>query len=101
MTIVAVVAMLAGAAFCLLAALGILRFPDVFTRAHAASKAGVLGVGLILAGVAFASQDLSVAVAVVVGIGFIVMTGPVTAHLLTRAALKSGVAPVPATNIEK
>jgi multicomponent Na+:H+ antiporter subunit G len=101
MTFVAAVAILIGAAFCLLAALGMLRFPDVFTRAHAASKAGVLGVGLILAGVAFASEDLSVAAAVIVGIIFVVVTGPVAAHLLARAALKSGTPPAPSTNIEK
>ena len=69
MTVAAVLAMLLGAAFCLLAAVGLLRFPDIFTRAHAGSMAGLAGVGLILAGVAFASGDPNVAAAVIV-LGF-------------------------------
>ena len=101
MTIVALAAMILGAAFCLLAAIGMLRFPDIFTRAHAASMAGLTGVGLILAGAGIASGDLSVAAAVIVGIVFIALTAPVATHLLTRAALKSGVEPAAPTNIEK
>jgi len=101
MTVVAVLAMLFGCAFCLLAALGLLRFPDIFTRAHAASMAGLAGVGLILAGVALASSDPDVAAAVIVGIGFMALTGPVATHLLVRAALKTGTPAAPSTNIEK
>ena len=101
MIIVAAVAILLGAVFCLLAAIGMLRFPDIYTRAHAASKAGVLGVGLILVGVAFASQDIARALGALVGIAFLGLTGPVAAHLLTRAALKTGTDPIPPTSIEK
>jgi len=56
---------------------------------------------LILAGAGIASGDLSVAAAVIVGIVFIALTAPVATHLLTRAALKSGVEPAAPTNIEK
>ena len=42
----------AGCLFCLVAAVGIVRLPDTLIRMHAATKAGTLGTGLILAGVA-------------------------------------------------
>ena len=48
--IVTAIFWLAGAAFALLAAIGVLRMPDVFTRMQAATKASTLGVGCLLAG---------------------------------------------------
>jgi len=86
--------MVVGAAFTLLATIGLLRLPDLFTRIHAASKAGVLGAGLLLAAVAIVSVDLAVAVRAVSGIVFLVLTTPVSAHLLARAAFRSGQRPV-------
>jgi len=91
--------LLVGAAFSAIAALGILRFPDVYTRLHAASKAGPLGAGLILVAVGIESGDWSVAVRCVLGLVFLIVTSPVSAHLLARAALKSGVSPDPRTSI--
>ena len=70
-----------------------LRFPDFYTRTHAATKAGVLGTGLILVGVALASADLFVGIRILVGLVFLIMTGPIAAHLLARAALKTGTKP--------
>jgi multicomponent Na+:H+ antiporter subunit G len=49
-----------GAVFTLVAALGILRFPDLYSRSHAASKAGTLGSGLLLAALALHSGELGV-----------------------------------------
>lgn len=91
--------LLVGAAFSAIAALGLLRFPDVYTRLHAASKAGTLGAGLILIAVGIESGDWSVAVRCVLGLVFLIVTTPVAAHLLARAALKSGVSPDPRTSI--
>lgn len=90
MTSVAGTLLLIGAAFCALASLGILRFPDVYMRLHAASKAGPLGAGLILLAVALASSDWAIAVRGVLGCVFLVLTAPVSAHLLARAALRMG-----------
>ena len=81
---------LAGSAFSLLAALGVLRLPDVYTRLHAASKAGVVGAGLIFAAVAVAAADLPIAVRAIFGIFFLLLTTPVSAHLLARAAYLKG-----------
>lgn len=99
MTYVAAVLLLIGSAFCALAALGILRFPDVYTRLHAASKAGPLGAGLILLAVAFASNDWSVALRAMIGLVFLMLTAPVSAHLLARSALRTGVQPSELTSI--
>lgn len=97
---VAAIVMLFGALFCLLAAVGVLRLPDLYMRLHAASKAGLVGAGLILAAVALISFDGAVALRAVLGIVFLLLSTPVSAHLLARAALKSGQKPDTATNID-
>jgi multicomponent Na+:H+ antiporter subunit G len=79
-----------GSAFSLLAALGLLRFPDVYTRLHAATKAGTVGAGFVLLAVVFASFDLSISLRALGGIAFIILTSPIAAHLLARAAYLSG-----------
>jgi len=99
MTIAGGVLVVVGALFCFLAALGVLRFPDVFTRMHAATKAGVIGAGLILLGAAVASVDTAIILRALVGLIFLVLTGPVSAHLLARAALISGIVPAVTANI--
>lgn len=88
---------LAGAVFGGLAALGLLRLPDLYTRLHAASKAGVVGAGLIFAAVAVASGELPVVVRAVFGILFLLLTTPVSAHLLARAAYLAGFHPIDIT----
>jgi multicomponent Na+:H+ antiporter subunit G len=87
MTVVGAVLLLAGAVFCALAALGVLRFPDLYTRLHAASKAGALGAGLILIGAGIASGDPLTLLRCAFGLVFLILTSPVSAHLLARAAL--------------
>ena len=84
------VILLSGAAFSLLAAIGVLRLPDLLTRLHAASKAGVVGGGLVLLAVGIVSMDAAIWVRAVVGILFLVLTTPVSAHLLARSSYLSG-----------
>lgn len=88
-----------GGAFALLAAVGLLRLPDLYTRIHAASKAGVVGAGLILLAVALVSFDGAVALRALLGIAFLVLTTPISAHLLARAAQLAGIRPASITNI--
>jgi len=76
--------LLLGAAFALLAAIGVLRLPDLYTRMHAASKAGAVGGGMILLAVALISFDGAVALRAILGTGFLLLTTPVSAHLLAR-----------------
>jgi multicomponent Na+:H+ antiporter subunit G len=96
---VATALLVVGSVFSFLAALGILRLPDLYTRMHAASKAGAVGAGLMLLGVALASFDGAVFLRAFLGILFLLLTTPVSAHLLARAAYRAGVAPAESTNI--
>jgi len=79
-----------GAIFTLLAAVGVVRLPDLYTRMHAASKAGAVGGGLILLAVALVSMDAAVALRAVIGVIFVLLTTPVSAHLLARASYIAG-----------
>ncbi len=85
--------LLLGALFCFIAAVGLLRLPDLYTRMHAASKAGALGSGLMLVAVALYALDLSVATRAVAGFVFLLLTTPVSAHLLARSAYFRGYEP--------
>jgi multicomponent Na+:H+ antiporter subunit G len=78
--------MLAGSFFFLISALGVVKFPDVFTRMHAASKSSSLGIALVLAGVCFHFQDWIVFLKGSLIVFFIFLTAPVAAHILGRAA---------------
>ena len=106
---------LAGALFSLIAAIGVLRLPDLYTRLHAASKAGAIGAGLrwrhlgadgaigaglILLAVAVVSFDGAVVLRALLGIVFLLLSTPVAAHLLARAAYRCGEAPTATTTVD-
>ena len=74
-----------GAALMLLAGVGILRMPDLFTRMHVATKSATLGVGCILVAVAIFFGDIGVFTRALLVIIFFFLTAPVGAHLLGRA----------------
>lgn len=78
--------MLIGATFLLLAAIGVVRMPDLFTRMQAASKASTLGIGCVLLALAFHFPGISVNLRVLGTIAFFFLTAPITAHLISRAA---------------
>jgi multicomponent Na+:H+ antiporter subunit G len=81
---------IAGAALALLAGVGVVRMPDVFTRMQASTKASTLGLGCILAGLVVEHPDVSFAVRAA-GIGaFVMLTSAVAAHVIARAAALSG-----------
>lgn len=96
----AAILVVSGAIFALLSALGIVRFPDLYTRMHAASKAGVVGAGLIMLAIAVVSRDGSVILRVLMGIGFLLLTTPVSAHLLAKVAYFSGYRPSDTTVLD-
>lgn len=91
---------LAGALFSLIAAIGVLRLPDLYTRLHAASKAGAVGAGLVFLALAVTSFDGAVVLRALLGIVFLLLSTPVSAHLLARAAYRCGEAPTPATTVD-
>jgi len=82
--------MLLGAFFALTAAIGVLRLPELYTRMHAASKAGVVGSGLLLLALALFQHDLSTVTRAVAAIVFLLLTAPISAHLLAKAAYGTG-----------
>lgn len=83
--------MLLGSAFAFIAALGILRMPDVYIRMHAATKAGTLGAGFMLLALVVFFGDLGVVVEALAVFTFLLLTAPVAAHAIGRAAYLSGV----------
>lgn len=90
-----------GGAFALVACIGLVRFPDLYTRIHAASKAGTLGSGLILLALALESAQFDVATRALAGVVFLLLTAPVSAHLLARAAYLVGVKPWSETRLDE
>ncbi|MGR3496358.1 monovalent cation/H(+) antiporter subunit G [Citreimonas sp.] len=84
---------LTGAALMLVAGIGILRQPDVFIRMHASTKVGTLSSGLIMLGVAIHFEEPAVIFKVVLIVLFLLLTAPIGAHMIGRAALRIGVEP--------
>ena len=77
---------LAGSAFALLAAVGVLRMPDVFTRMQASTKASTLGLGCLLMGAVLQIGDFAALVRASSIGGFILMTTPVAGLVIARAS---------------
>lgn len=84
------VLILLGALLSLVAAIGMLRFPDVLTRMHSATKPQVLGVVLVVLGLALNLRDASVLVVLLLVVLFQMTTSPVAGHMISRAAFRAG-----------
>ena len=72
------------------AAIGVLRLPDLYSRMHAASKAGTVGSGLLLLAAGTYSGEFAIFARALAGIVFLLLTAPVAAHLLAKAAHATG-----------
>jgi multicomponent Na+:H+ antiporter subunit G len=83
----------AGAFFFFAGTLGLLRFPDVYTRLHALTKADNLGLGFVAAALALGAPTLSVAVKLGIIWALVLVSSSITCQLIARAALHFGVAP--------
>ncbi|MAU94460.1 MAG: Na+/H+ antiporter subunit G [Fulvimarina sp.] len=90
LTILAGLLVVAGSAFAAVAALGILRLPDIYTRMHAASKAGSVGSGMMLLALALVANSGPEALRAIAAIAFFLLTAPLSAHLLAKAAYAVG-----------
>lgn len=88
--IISVVLTVTGTAFVLIAGLGVIRMPDLFTRMSATTKAVTLGVGLLLAAAALHFGEIGVTTRAIATVVFLLLTVPVAAHLIGRAAYSSG-----------
>lgn len=88
--IICSVILLAGCFFIFLAALGMLRMPDIFTRMSASTKASSFGITLIFFSLIIYFEDFSLTLQLLITIVFIYLLSPVAAHLIGRAAYFSG-----------
>ena len=89
-TLISACLLLIGSAFALVAAVGLLRLPDMYTRMHAASKAGTMGSCLMLIALAIHADDIGTVSRALAGVVFFLLTAPVSAHLLAKAAYSVG-----------
>ena len=93
------VLVLVGLTFFLAAAVGVVRFPDFYTRMHAAGKGDTLSTILILLGVAlhtagnFSVENLLIAVKIMAIAFFIMLTSPTSTHALMQAGYDDGIKP--------
>ncbi|MEO3889641.1 monovalent cation/H(+) antiporter subunit G [Nonomuraea sp. B5E05] len=81
----------AGALFIVSGAVGLLRFPDFYTRIHATGITDSAGAGLILCGLLLRTTTWEAGVRLLIIMLFLVVTGPTATHLLAHAARRDGV----------
>lgn len=86
--VIAAAALLAGVSLTLIAAIGVLRFPDVLTRMHAATKPQTLGMLLILVALAFRVREPALIGMLLAVALFQLLTAPVATHMVGRAAYR-------------
>lgn len=84
--IVTSILLVSGGAFSLLAAMGLIRMPDVLTRMQTATKGVTFGGGLLLLAVALHFQGLGTTARALAGVVFLLITSPVAAHVIGRAS---------------
>jgi multicomponent Na+:H+ antiporter subunit G len=82
------VCLLGGAFFLLVGAIGVLRFPDFYTRLHAVSVCDTMGAGLVLVGLMLQGGLSLVTVKLLLIFYFMLFTGPTAVHALAEAALE-------------
>ncbi|WP_166254533.1 Na+/H+ antiporter subunit G [Marinobacter salicampi] len=87
--LVVAVLLIVGSGFALVGAIGLARLPDFFTRLHGPTKASTMGVGsIVLASIVFfVDQGKGFSLSELLLMVFIVMTAPVSANLLAKAAM--------------
>ncbi|MEY1637954.1 monovalent cation/H(+) antiporter subunit G [Tenuifilum osseticum] len=77
-----------GSLFMLIASIGILKLPDFYTRMSAITKASTLGLGLVLLGISIHFDQIGVFAKSFIIITFLLLTNPIGAHAIARAAYK-------------
>ncbi|TDC04067.1 hypothetical protein E1267_24050 [Nonomuraea longispora] len=89
--ILSAVLLAAGTLFIVSGAVGLLRFPDFYTRIHATGITDSAGAGLILLGLLLRTTTWEAGVRLLIILLFLVVTGPTATHLLAHAARRDGV----------
>ena len=91
--VVIVVLLVGGIFFTFVSAVGVVRLPDIYARAHTASQTDTLGAGLTLVAVALALGFETTTVKTVLLLLFVFITNPTAAHAIARAADEEGIEP--------
>ena len=89
--IISIVLMLFGAILMLISAIGVVRMPDLYLRMSSSTKASTIGVASVLLATAVYFNELGTASRAIAVIFFLVLTAPVAAHMMGRAAYFNGV----------
>lgn len=92
-TVAGTLIMIAGLIFMFIGSIGLVRLPDFFSRTHAASKVDTVGIVVLLIGIAVLEGISLNSGKLVVAMVFLMLTNPVSAHALARAALRAGFKP--------
>jgi multicomponent Na+:H+ antiporter subunit G len=82
--------LVSGALFMLLAAVGLVRLPDLYLRMSATSKAATLGASLVLLGAALHFGTVAATGKALVIVAFLFLTAPAAAHAIGRAGYRRG-----------
>jgi len=85
--------LLAGAGFFLAGTVGLLRFPDVYTRLHALTKADNVGLGLVIAGLVLQAESWAAMGKLLLIWLLVLLASASVAHLVARTALRKGIRP--------
>jgi len=85
--------LISGAFFVLTGSIGLLRFPDFYTRLHAASLPDTLGTLLILGGLVLQAGWSQTTLKLILIVAFMFLTGPTATHALAKAARHANVKP--------
>lgn len=91
--IFAIASLSAGAAFFVAGTIGLLRFPDLYTRLHALTKADNVGLGLIVLGLITQAASITAALKLIVIWLLVLLASSSVGHLIARTALRNGVRP--------
>jgi multicomponent Na+:H+ antiporter subunit G len=91
--VVIVVLLVGGIFFTFVSAVGVVRLPDIYARAHTASQTDTLGAGLTLVAVALALGFETTTVKTALLLLFVFITNPTAAHAIARAADEEGIEP--------
>lgn len=89
--IVSAIVIIVGVLFVAIGAVGLLRLPDFYIRISAITKAATVGVACIMIGVALNYNEISIAIKAFAVVLFLLITSPIAAHIIGRAAYNGGV----------
>ena len=90
-----------GSVFVIIGGVGLLRFPDFYSRIHAAGITDTMGAWLILVGLMFSAGLTLVTVKLVFLLFFLLMTSPLASHALAKAAFMRGLKPMLGRDLER